>query len=31
VLAVRRSPSPLPHGPAMCAATLVALFAAHVA
>ncbi|MFC9764036.1 prepilin peptidase [Rhodococcus jostii] len=30
VLATRRSPPPLPHGPAMCAATLVALFAAHV-
>ncbi|MGV9868480.1 prepilin peptidase [Rhodococcus koreensis] len=30
VLAVRRSPRPLPHGPAMCAATLVALFAGHL-
>ncbi|AII03964.1 peptidase [Rhodococcus opacus] len=30
VLAVRRSAPPLPHGPAMCVATLVALFAAHV-
>lgn len=30
VLAVRRSSSPLPHGPAMCAATLAALFAGHL-
>ncbi|WP_072688907.1 prepilin peptidase [Rhodococcus marinonascens] len=30
VLAARRSPPALPHGPAMCAATLVALLAAHI-
>ncbi|MFC0449525.1 prepilin peptidase [Rhodococcus jostii] len=30
VLVVRRAPPALPHGPSMCAATLVALFAAHL-
>jgi leader peptidase (prepilin peptidase)/N-methyltransferase len=30
VLVARRAPRPLPHGPSMCAATLVALFAAHI-
>ncbi|AOW94568.1 peptidase [Rhodococcus sp. WMMA185] len=30
VLAARRNAPTLPHGPAMCAATMVALFAAHI-
>ncbi|MFC9549589.1 prepilin peptidase [Rhodococcus sp. NPDC056960] len=30
VLVARRAPRPLPHGPSMCAATLVALFSAHI-